>query len=446
MLPLPPEIFDKIFSFLHSDPGTLKASREAYPVLSGIIDPHFYAHITVHNLNSINQHSFHAPDLLKLLSDDAHIAKYVRSLQIVINWPVVVPRRNSTWCSFKDDEIVPILTLLPRLESLILWSRGVRWNLLQESFRTAFSNCLRLLSVKEASVQGFQDFPLSTFNSCKSLRYLSLDGKFEFTNQSGNPPRSNKSPYPRLESLSIHNCPKPALTNIIAWVNTSGLRFLDFRFARLDEFKMLPQLLHARSASLTSLELGFGRDCKRLITNSFSKPLLSPHPTVQKTNDPFDSGSYVDLSAFPLLEDITIHVSLCSSPVISRSLNNSSLPGLTELLQSVPFSSVKRLILHFHFYLNGTVLFAQMDFSHLSLLPQLHTVHPIVLRISVVQNYVNLSVAKILPSIESNVHLMEMVRQGVLIISVEDSGSRGPRRGVISHKVSSPGSSPRVLL
>jgi len=173
----------------------------------------------------------------------------------VIKWPTVVHWRNR---SFNDHEISPIFALLPRLESILLWSRGIGWHLLQDNFRSAFLGHIRSNSIKEVCIRGFNGFPLASFNDCASLKNVVLDGTFVYT------PCPGPNPGLQLQCLSIHHCSQSSLPVIHSWVTLNKPSSLDFRVSCSGDFNTLRSLLQVCSETLTSLEIGFGKECKLL--------------------------------------------------------------------------------------------------------------------------------------------------------------------------------------
>ena len=401
----PPEIFEQIFSFLQSDPFTLKTCCDALPALSKLAEPHLYALIIVHNLEPVDSHSFTPSQLIKLLSDNPRIAQYVIKLHIVIKWPTAVPSRIR---SFNDREISPIFALLPRLESILLWSNGVGWRLLQDNFRSAFIGCIRSNSIKEVCIQGFHEFPLATFNDCANLKSLALDGSFVY------------APYPdpgiQLEHLSIHHCSKPSLPVFKPWVKLTKPCSLDLRVSGSGDLDMLRSLLQICSESLTSLELGFGKECELLEFYCFY--LSNKNGSVEATNNAI-SGDSLDIRGLPVLEKLTLHAALTTSLKIFPTSISLTPTFVAQILQALP-SSLRLLTLHLHFHLGSSFPVSKIDWSHLTLLPCLATFHPINLRVSAINKHIPVPPDEILVAIERNANLMEMVRRGAFVVRAED--------------------------
>ena len=251
-LRLPPEILDHVFSFLKSDLSALKASASAHSLLSKLVERHLYADITVCNLEASDGHSFSSTQLLKLLSDNPHIANYVYGLHILL-----------TNRFGESSTMAPIFGQLPNLRRVILESHRFPWELLMKQFRCAFLECLRSPSIKEVSVWGLFGFPLSGLSNCSGLKYLSVDDDCSHFDVTSN------HLFPPLESLSVSNC--RTLTGFVAWAKQGALRSLEFQATSRSYFSDLPELLEACSGTLTSLVLGLHKTRQYILISPLSQ-------------------------------------------------------------------------------------------------------------------------------------------------------------------------------
>jgi len=78
---LPPEILDKIFSFLATDQASLEACSNAHPAILQLVERYLYCNVAIGTEN-LNGGSFQTQELLTLLSGKPHISKYIRHLKI----------------------------------------------------------------------------------------------------------------------------------------------------------------------------------------------------------------------------------------------------------------------------------------------------------------------------------------------------------------------------
>jgi len=136
------------------------------------------------------------------------------------------------------------------------------------------------------------------------------------------------------------------------------------------------------------------------------------------TNTAVNNDS-LNIFRLPFLEKLTLHAAMTTSPEILLTSVSLTTPLLTQILQALP-SSLKLLTLHFHFHLGSSFPVFKIDWSHLTLLPSLKTFHPITLRVSAINEHIPVPPDEILMMLEGNANLMQMVRQGVLVVRAED--------------------------
>lgn len=253
---LPPEVINHIFGFLQSDPVTLKKCSKAHPILSTLALQHLYAKITIPNIHAkITQFS-------RLLSDNPCIANYVRWLCIEIGW--------QGYFGMRSRNVEAIALILPKfrvLKRLTLTSNNdaAYWPTLHETFLTAFMDCLLLPSMIEVSILGIDNFPLSIFANCTSIKKLTLEGTFDFDCSS-----SEKSlSYPQIESLTIHQC-RASLAAITSWAKFCKPRSLGILLPRISDNAITPTFLQVLSNSLTSMNVVFNTACMFLHYHNFN--------------------------------------------------------------------------------------------------------------------------------------------------------------------------------
>lgn len=262
---LPPEIVDHIFGFLQSDKLTLEKCSKAHPILSELVQKHFYANTTIR----VSSRSTDLSQFSELVSNNLCIANYVHNLQIKFVWSV----HESSGRRLLDQEKIALM--LPKFRML----RGIglyvgddpptEWPMLHERFREAFMQCLRSPSMVEVSIFGASEFPLTTFRNCTSIKKLALGGEFDFGDSSS----ESSLVYPRIESLSLYDCQRSCST-IISWAKTCSPRSL--RFSLPNDITILQSLVQIYSNTLVSLELDFGEACMSITHDDLSIVVYLP--------------------------------------------------------------------------------------------------------------------------------------------------------------------------
>jgi len=232
---------------------------------------HLYAQLTIQNFPSQNPDAYRPPELHKLIHDNPNIAKYVRTLQINVQatqqyysfiraWPLMATGLQEL------DSILPMLTQLEGISLSSGENKSTSWFYLPESFRTIFTNCLRLPTLTDVRISNIA-FPLSVLDSTRSLKSLSLSGDLNY--------HLSASPiaHPTLDTLILYNC--SLLKNIAGWLSTRNLRSLDLKDD--DNIGALPSLLKACSDTLTTLKVHVPYHCKYpgyILTIAFQQVML----------------------------------------------------------------------------------------------------------------------------------------------------------------------------
>lgn len=200
---LAPDILDHILSFLQPDTTALKACSKSHPFLSKIAERYLYVNVAVHDGGYITQpdeYDLNFREIIKLLSDNPHIANYVRNLAFCISRP-------------RDlADVSCVLPMFSRLTKVALRGRGVGWIALPDTFRRAFLECIYM---KEVFIENIWNFQLSCLNNCKvatlsRLQYL-LPTNFDVSSTA------------QLKSLSIEECDAVKIGD---WVKTLSLHSL----------------------------------------------------------------------------------------------------------------------------------------------------------------------------------------------------------------------------
>jgi hypothetical protein len=173
-------------------------------------------------------------ELLDVFAERPHLLDNVFSLNIEL----ISLKKVEMIRSLKDISL--ILSNVPRLTSITLRGRGrdtVAWCNLDETFQATFQNRLRSPSVTEVSIEEIVSFPLSAFNQCKSLKHLSLHGRF----RSDYGTTFTLTDLLNLESLSIYNF-RP-LPIIFWWKPLGNLGVLGFHSTKAEDFHWLAKLI-----------------------------------------------------------------------------------------------------------------------------------------------------------------------------------------------------------
>jgi len=298
---LPVEVIDHIFSFLQSDPASLRACSKAHPSLSQLAEPHLYSYILLKAGGDSSDQGFWPSNLAKLLSKRPHIARYIRSLEIQV---FTNPDFDGV-VRLHLKEISNILPMLLALRQIALDHSSTllsfQWETQPESFRLAFLACLRLPSMQDVSLTFVAQFPFTSLlnDECKLLRELTLQSctwRTSHTNVvtdgSSHPPR--RLPF---ESLCFGDHDGEADREFIDWAATCLLQLRSLKFYS-DEYDSLPKLLASCSTTLVNLSLGFhvGRECMFLLTFhelfTLSIPMLQILITSITTHQPSTSHLY----------------------------------------------------------------------------------------------------------------------------------------------------------
>jgi hypothetical protein len=261
---LPLEVLNHIFSFLRNDIPSLSACISATPYFQAIGEKHLWHHFTLHNHNTYDPNprnglSRSPAQLSKILADTPHVATYIRSLEISIASPSILQWFMKR--SLNDEEMAPVLPMLPHLECISVAGGCISWDRLHQGFQAALVRALCLPSVKEAAIEGVDGFPLSIFNRCTALRRLSLTrGHFAVALDDNLGSLQTGGTRPSLESLTIRD--DFSLLTIIEWLcnidslpDITNLRFLDITIYAAGELSCVAELLRACSNSLCGLEL-----------------------------------------------------------------------------------------------------------------------------------------------------------------------------------------------
>jgi hypothetical protein len=196
------EILDHIFSFLVPHQATLLACSKD-PILFPIIERQVYHHTTVHFSTGWLDCNFEPDRLTKLVSEDPRILNYVRILQIKIE----LPHRGGNAQTIMEqlDKFADTLLLFPFLECIMLTtSKSHHWYW-PDDFRAALEDRLKLPTVKEVHLIGYQDYPFSLIGNCKNIENLLLEGNFEPIDEEE---EEDSTPL-QLKSLVLSGIPYP---------------------------------------------------------------------------------------------------------------------------------------------------------------------------------------------------------------------------------------------
>ena len=123
------------------------------------------------------------------------------------------------------------------------------------------------------------------------------------------------------------------------------------------------------------------------------------------------------LATLPLLEHLTIRLEMqaCLNRHTSRPQYLFSLPTIVQLLRTAS-SSLKHIDLQVDLYIIESFSIDQVDWSPLTALIPLKSIHPINLCVSADLHHRPIDPATILYILERNADLSEMLRQGILVL------------------------------
>ena len=249
----PAEILDHILSFLGSDTAALKRCSESHPSLCQLAERYLYSRILL-TTNSSDESSQPA-NFIGLLSKRPYIVHYIRSLEISVNYG----RDTGT----QLEEVSTILPNLSALREITLdhppsW---LDWEVLPESFRLTFLDCLRLQSMQVVCLKRVIRFPYrSALNGeCKSIRSLTVRGGRPGQSQINNLDLDGPFVNQGL-SLCLHISPTHDMEGFVSWFATCRSQLRSLEFFSFDDryYDSLPRLLANSSNSLTSLVLDLG--------------------------------------------------------------------------------------------------------------------------------------------------------------------------------------------
>ncbi|KAF8962965.1 hypothetical protein BDZ97DRAFT_1822349 [Flammula alnicola] len=343
-LVLPVEILDHIFTFMRNDLPSLRACANVNQMFHDIVDKHFYHQVTLHNIQA-SDGQISPPQLSKLLVDSPHIAKYVRSLEIIIASPGILKWFMTR--SLNDEEIAPILPLLAHLERISVTGRRsgrIAWEKLHPTFQSSLIRSLCSRSVEQIVVNGVDNFPLSSLNHSTALKRLSLVGNFDLKLDFGIDVANlgllpeNLFTRPRLEGLAIRHC-SPSLPDILEWLqqihgspDISGLVVLDIAAQRSVDLDHFTSLLKLCSSTLRILELDPGHEVNTVYNMNelpvLINTILPPPP--------------LDLSKISHLQSLTIAANIWSADDFWVSSNGEE--TLQQNIYSTPFSWIIQLL------------------------------------------------------------------------------------------------------
>jgi len=251
---LPEDVLDHIFSFLQFDFYALRACSQSDPRFIPLVERHFYANVTLGEQHIAITGSRHVEpaEFTSLLSDNPHIANYIRNLDVHLR--VTEPVQH--WLEIKAS----ILRMCPLLNTVTFRSPNgpIKWLSLPENFRLALLSCLHLPSMKAVYIIRVSDFPLTDLKSCEGLKSLTL---YDWTPGPSFTPETSRH---SLEHLDIQFCSQEDVQEIITWVEPCNLHSLEIMFLASRNIEQLSRVFFSCSNTLTDLNLDIWRDCKSL--------------------------------------------------------------------------------------------------------------------------------------------------------------------------------------
>ena len=416
MATFPPEILDRILSFLRADIGSLKACSRAHPFLCNIAQPHLFGNVRVHNYPRTMPNMFTCSELFNALKSEPHIAHYIYELAFDLVYIESV------------EDITSVLSMnFPNLVAVELAGTSEPWRFVCEPFRASFVAFLGLPSIREVTIKRVQHFPLAELDRCKRLVKLKIDGHFTFS-RLGNSPRPN----PDLESLSIYHRCTGCLPGILTWAKLLNLRHLDISpsYSSAEDFSLLFQ----SCPSIMNLGLDLRHDCNSLyMLPVITTKMLSSARTIYRPAATPPVSTNLNLSALINLKELTFHAFVYlsvqntgTSDVVATSPSStvryeSSIPTILRLFKTAP--STKHLTLRLFFTLEKNATISDIpDWCELTSFfvdPPPNSLQCIDLYVSARKMARDLPPSEILPSLQEDPALRELSRRGVLIINPE---------------------------
>lgn len=435
---LPLELLDHIFSFLRDDALSLHTCACVNETFLAVAERHIYRHITLHNSAQPSDGHFSttAPQLSKILAMAPHITKYITSVQVSVTFPGVVKWFMTR--SLDDEEIAPALSKLSYLEHLSLtgWKNGhISWHSLHSRLQTSLLLTFGSHTLTEITLNRVDQFPLSAFKSCTTLKNLSI---IQCTCLEDNELFQGGEARPRLDSLTVQ-VSFLAFPTVMDWLlgpNTSleitGLRFLHIATVS-SNCTYISHMLSMCAESLLVLEIksgGEGGQC-------FSKRLVHPAYCISKVNtgynlytghvvvDPVGPASRMDLSNMGHLQSLLVAgrvysvedfwVGSTGEETLDRSIYSAPFAWLAQIFGAAP-SSLTHIRIHLFFNINMISL-ARVDWGELvqallSMAPRKH----ITLLVSFLNINTNLNIDDLVNFLRNQVHLAKLTQKGVLNI------------------------------
>jgi len=255
---LPDDVLDHILSFLQSDFHALKACSQSHPKFIPLVERHLYATVTLYDNNTISQNGLGTRQFISLLSDNPHIANYIRSLEVEVTYDLIESVQYL-------EDIASVLRMCSLLNKITLKQIPLGWAALPEAFRLAFLDCLHLSTMKAVCIIRVFGFPLKALEYAKNLKRLTLCGWIPDGNFIPEP-----STYPLLEDLSIQDCGGVTLGNVTIWPQWVQARNRSLEFlAPFDTIREVGQLqsLLSSCSNILNLNLDFGTGCKSFGAN-----------------------------------------------------------------------------------------------------------------------------------------------------------------------------------
>lgn len=171
--PLPPELWDIIFSFLHDDCPSLRSCAGVSKQFYGLVEKHLYRQVTITNHGGLIAYAdaYSSEQIARLLANRPHLVSHVRSLNIEMFLCQASVRIRS------EQSIGRTISLFPRLTEISLVGVPgdmISWITFHGDLQTSFAHILRLPSVESVTIQDIQHFPLRLLDCCTHLKNLVL--------------------------------------------------------------------------------------------------------------------------------------------------------------------------------------------------------------------------------------------------------------------------------
>ncbi|KAF9522272.1 hypothetical protein CPB83DRAFT_840612 [Crepidotus variabilis] len=374
---LPAEILDHVLSFLQDDAKSLRICFKASSSIVSLVERHLYAHIILLPREPGDDHNddhvrLNRSQLAVLLAKKPHIARYVKSIRVVIMsidcgaWTLENDQAASTEQDASEPSEDSEPPYLPALKAFTLdyapsdGSREVSWNLLPVPLRSYMKKMIHVPSIEQVSLRRIQGFPSQALNGCPRLHRLHLCGGWctdlkeatSTSNQDENLIRPEIHHFQVGRGLyQMHNLaswfPQEPHDLASGTPDFSCLRSLEFRSKRND-FTLLSQMLNVCAETLEELTIDLGKKFSTAYAATISSLDLTPsksHPIsgTSVRNENFRMYEFTVPFTSQILEEIIQTRGGCALRSVVVKIHFSRLSYRSPSLAEMDFSSLAHI-------------------------------------------------------------------------------------------------------